>query len=337
MNAIERALGILLLLTGGQRSAVDLARRFDVSVRTIYRDVDRLLALGIPVEAERGAEGGYRLARDYIQPPVALTRGETAALLVAQALVRGLKATPLVAELDSAEAKLLASLPRAARELFSQGERIVGIERPPADIFHTEPETAGPGDMQRAVDGFMQGVLASRRVRITHENPYRARVVDYDIEPHGILFDRDRWYLFGHDVDLGSDRLLRADRVREIEVSGMAFRPRAALSVQSQIGRAWLSRAMRRWEQEGEVSVLRVSATQAGLLRRDWYYRHALFRAPQGDRVEIRIPNVDPAVILPLVRWLGPGAELVAPQGLRARLVEELAGMRAAYASADEI
>ena len=174
-------------------------------------------------------------------------------------------------------------------------------------------------------------------MRITHENPYRARIVDYDIEPHGILFDRDRWYLFGHDVDLGSDRLLRADRVREIEVSGMAFRPRAALSVQSQIGRAWLSRAMRRWEQEGEVSVLRVTAAQAALLRRDWYYRHALFRAPEGERVEVRIPNIDPAVILPLVRWLGPGAELVAPQDLRARLAGELASMRSLYPSTDEI
>lgn len=339
MNAIERALGVLLLLTGGQRSAVELAERFGVSVRTIYRDVDRLLALGIPVEAERGAEGGYRLARDYIQPPVALTRGETAALLVSQALVRGLKATPLSAELDSAEAKLLASLPKAARELFAQGERIVGIERPPADIFHAEPELAGPGDMQVAVDRFMQGLLVSRRVRLTHENPYRARVAEYDIEPHGILFDRDRWYLFGHDVDLGSERLLRADRVRAIEVGGMGFRPRAALSVQSQIGRAWLSRAMRRWEREGTVSVLRVSPAQAALLRRDWYYRHAIFSAAEDGqgRLDVRIPNVDPAVILPLVRWLGPGAELVAPADLRARLVGELDGMRAPYASAGEI
>ena len=55
MNTIERALGILLLLSGGQRRATELAERFGVSVRTIYRDVDRLIALGIPVEAERGA------------------------------------------------------------------------------------------------------------------------------------------------------------------------------------------------------------------------------------------------------------------------------------------
>lgn len=341
MNAIERALGILLLLTGGQRSAVELAERFGVSVRTIYRDVDRLLALGIPVEAERGAEGGYRLARDYLQPPVALTRGETAALLVALALVRGLRATPLLSELDAAEAKLLASLPRAARELFAQGERIVGIECPPVDIFHPEPDGTGEGDTQLAVDRFMQGLLAAKRVRLTHENPYRGRSADYDMEPHGILFDRDRWYLFGHDVDLGSERLIRADRVRQIEVGGFGFRPRAFLSVQSQIGRAWLSRAMRRWEGEGRVSRLLVTQEQAERLQRDWYYRHAIFGAPSGEgavdtRLEVCVPSTEAEVILPLVRWLGPGARLLAPDDLRRRLAQDLAAM-AAEASADEI
>lgn len=335
MNPIERALAILLLLTGGQRSASELAGRFGVSVRTVYRDVERLNALGIPVEAERGAEGGYRLARDFLQPPVALTRRETASLLVALALVRGLKATPLLEDLDSAQAKLLASLPAMARELFAQGERIVAIERPPADIFHLEPETTGPGDMQAAVDAFMTGLLASRRVRLSHENPYRGRIVDYDLEPYGILFDRDRWYLFGFEVDLAAPRFLRADRVHAIEVSGLQFRPRPGMSVQSQIGRQWLSRAMRRWEGEGAVSEIRVTGAQAALLARDWYYRHAAVtmdtdetgRCPVPGAAIVRVPNTDPTVILPLVRWLGPGADLLAPPALRDRHRREIAEM----------
>ena len=332
MNAIERALAILLLLTGGQRSATELARRFEVSVRTIYRDVDRLIALGIPVEAERGAEGGYRLARDFLLPPVALTRRETASLLVALALVRGLKATPLIADLDSAQSKLLASLPAAARELFARGERIVAIERPPADIFHAEPETSGPGDMQAAVDAFMRGLLEGCRVRLSHENPYRDRIVTFDLEPHGILFDRDRWYLFGFEVDLAAPRFLRADRVTSIEVSGFRFRPREGMSVQSQVGRQWLSQAMRRWEDEGGVSEIRVTRKQADLLARDWYYRHAAVTAEvgahgaQGGAI-VCVPSTDPTVILPLVRWLGPGAEILGPSVLRDRHRDDIAEM----------
>jgi len=112
VNSIERALAILLLLSRRKLlSATELSRRFAVSVRTIYRDIDRLIALGIPVEAERGAEGGFRLAADFLAPPIALNRVETTALLVALTLVRGLKTTPLLPQLEAAEAKLLAALP----------------------------------------------------------------------------------------------------------------------------------------------------------------------------------------------------------------------------------
>ena len=70
MNPLERALAILLLLTRKRLlPASELAERFEVSVRTIYRDIDRLIALGIPIEAERGAEGGFRLSSDYLSPP----------------------------------------------------------------------------------------------------------------------------------------------------------------------------------------------------------------------------------------------------------------------------
>ncbi|WP_029057707.1 helix-turn-helix transcriptional regulator [Stappia stellulata] len=337
MNTIERALGILLLLSGGQRRASGLAERFGVSVRTIYRDIDRLIALGIPVEAERGAEGGYRLARGYLQPPIALTRGETAALLVALTLVRGLRATPLLEDLDKAQAKLLASLPGSAREVMEQGERIVAIEQPPVDIFHPEPEPVAAAGMQAAVDAFMQGLLGSRRVRIRHENPYRGEVRDYDLEPCGLLFDRDRWYLYGWEVDLGAERFLRADRVRHAEVSGLVFRPRLDMTVQSQTGRTWLSRAMRRWEGEGVASEIRVSREQAAQLGRDWYYRHAFFEAEPCGGVRVRVPNVDPEVILPLVRWLGPGADLISPPDLRARLARELVEMAQDAGSAGEI
>src|SRR5688500_20390525 len=92
VNSIERALAILLLLSRRKLlPATELARRFGVSVRTIYRNIDRLIALGIPVEAERGAEGGFRLAAEFLAPPIALNRVETTALLVALTLVRGLK------------------------------------------------------------------------------------------------------------------------------------------------------------------------------------------------------------------------------------------------------
>ncbi|MHA7774595.1 helix-turn-helix transcriptional regulator [Roseibium sp. M-1] len=332
MNPIERALGILLLLTGGKLvPATVLAERFQVSLRTIYRDIDRLIALGVPVDAERGAEGGYRLASGYIQPPVALTRNETAALLAAMALVRSSRTVPLAADLNSAEKKLLASLPKTVHGLLMEADRIVGIEPIPPDIFHAGTKAEATGDWQKALDGFMAGILDSKRVRFDHVNPVRDTIKAHDVEPYGVMFDRDLWYLAGRCVDTDTLKVYRADRVRGLEISGLFFRPDREFSIKSLLGGAWLSNAMRRWEQEEAIAEILITPAQAKRLSADWYYRHAIF-TPAGDgKVMVSIPSTDRARILPLVRWLGPGAELVGPENLRRELATELEALAGLY------
>ena len=319
-------MGLLLALSGGRAvAAPELARRFEVSLRTIYRDVDRLLRLGVPVEAERGAQGGYRLAEGYLQPPVGLTRAETAALLVALAVVRGLKATPLEPALETAEKKLLASLPGPARALLKEGGRIVAVEASPEDVFHWEKQVSTPLDGGPAVDGFLDGILRMRRVRLRYENPYRETLREHEIEPQGILFDRDRWYLVGRSLDYGEERIWRADKVHEIKVTGFAFRPERGFDVRRYLGRAWLAAAFERWfaEDERAVTRIRLNSERAETLKRDWFYRHARYTDLELGFTIMSVPEIDPRSILPLVRWLGPEAELLSPEHLRRAMAED--------------
>ena len=98
MNRLDRALAILLLLRSGKTaSAVDLARRFEVSSRTIYRDIERLGAIGVPVYAEMGRAGGYRLMEGYFLPPVMFSVGEAISLVLGLASLRRLRARPFAA------------------------------------------------------------------------------------------------------------------------------------------------------------------------------------------------------------------------------------------------
>ncbi len=73
MNRIDRLTAILLLLQGGKRTAGEIAQRFEVSKRTILRDIQALCEIGIPIIAELGTSGGYSLPSDYSLPPLALT------------------------------------------------------------------------------------------------------------------------------------------------------------------------------------------------------------------------------------------------------------------------
>jgi hypothetical protein len=73
-----------------------------------------------------------------------------------------------------------------------------------------------------------------------------------------------------------------------------------------------------------------MTAEAAERLRRDWYYRHAVFKA-DGGAVVMCIPDTDPGTILPLCRWLGTEAELLGPAELRERLKQELEAARRVY------
>jgi len=118
MNRLDRALGILLLLRGGRAfSAAELSRRFEVSTRTIYRDVDMLCTLGVPIYAEMGRAGGFRLVEGYFLPPITFSVGEATSLLTGLALLGRLRVRPFSADLAAAGDKLLAEVAERLRGL----------------------------------------------------------------------------------------------------------------------------------------------------------------------------------------------------------------------------
>jgi predicted DNA-binding transcriptional regulator YafY len=337
MTRIERGFAILLLLSDGSTIAAGaLARRFEVSVRTIYRDVEMLSATGVPIYAERGVQGGYRLLEGFFLPPVSFNRGETVAMLLSLALVRGLKVPPFAAALDSTERKLVAAMPRHLRPLLAETRRLIGFERAASDAFHVE--AAGPsGDAAteaRAVEIFLTAVLDGTRARFTYRSPYRSggAPADIEAEPLGLLWDRDRWYLIGRLVGAkpgAGQRLWRADRVGTIEASTMRASAAPSFDVRRQLGRAWLRDAMAQWARSSPVKI-RLRRRHAERLGTDWYFRFARFDKLGPDTIVMTYGENDEAKVFELVRWLGPGAELLEPAEWRMRLAAELREMASA-------
>jgi predicted DNA-binding transcriptional regulator YafY len=345
MTRIERAFGILLLLSDGRMvTATDLARRFEVSVRTIYRDVEMLSLTGIPVYAERGASGGYRLLEGYFLPPIAFSRDEIVAVLLGLALCRGLKVTPFAAALDAAEKKLVAVLPSRLRPLLGETQRLIGFERAPTDAFHAElpqPSDSPPADEARAVEIFLKAVLEGTRVRFAYRSPYRDRgaAEAIEAEPLGLLWDRDLWYLIGRKLGpIGTraagarpkQRFWRADRVAGIEGSTMRADTLPGFDVRRHLGRAWLADAMAQWSESSPVRI-RLRPAQAERLRTDWYFRFARFEDAGPDAVVMTYGENDQTMLFELLRWLGPGAELLEPAEWRAALRAELRAMAGVY------
>jgi predicted DNA-binding transcriptional regulator YafY len=157
----SRLLSLLILLQmRGRMSADELAAEFEVSVRTIYRDVDQLSAAGVPVYAERGRNGGFALLDGYRTRLTGFTPSEAEALLLAGV---GPAAADLGigAEAAAAQLKLLASLPP---DSGASAQRV-------AARFHLDPvnwySRAEASDMLPALANAVWGEL---RIRVRYES-----------------------------------------------------------------------------------------------------------------------------------------------------------------------
>lgn len=176
---------LLLLQTRGQMTAQELADALEVSVRTVYRDVESLGAAGVPVYADRGPAGGYRLLEGYRTRLTGLTAPEAEALFLAgmpgPAAELGLG--PVVA---AAELKVLAALPD---ELADRGGRMRQRFHLDAPGWFRQPEpTPHLAALARAV-------WEDRLVEMRYRRWQIPREVTRVVAPLGVVLKAGRWYL----------------------------------------------------------------------------------------------------------------------------------------------
>jgi predicted DNA-binding transcriptional regulator YafY len=337
MHRFDRALGILLLLRSGKTvSATELARRFEVSTRTIYRDVETLCAVGVPIYAEKGQAGGFRLVEGYFLPPITFSTGEATSLLTGLSMLRRLRARPFPVDLATASEKLLAALPEQLRAVLEGMERLIGFEATPHDSFHPDPADTVELDEQllaaesHVITTFLQALFDGHAVALEYKGS-RLVATEQVLVPEGLLWDRERWYLVGRRIDRDeSPRFWRADRVLGIAHHERAVDPSPAFDITQLLGRRWLDQAMALWAQETPVKI-RMTSAQAEKLRRDWYYGHARYEDDGEAGIVITLGEVDPQLVFALLRWLGPGAELLEPEEWRAAFVQNIRAMLALY------
>ena len=265
--------------------------------------------------------------------------GEAVSLVLGLTSLRRLRARPFTAELETAEQKLLAAVPDHLRATLTRARQVIGFERPPVDAFTLEraqPDGASEGaeaDEGRVVTLFLQAMLEHREVALHYRSPYRDAPSRSSVNPLGLLWDRDRWYLVGRRAGRkGETRLWRADRVLAITPRSKVAEADKNFDAATLLGRKWLGEAMQQWIQEAPVT-LRLARQQAERLQQDWYYQHARFEDLPDGQVLMTYGETNREYVFELLRWLGPEAELVEPKAWRAELHDNLAQMLACYAN----
>ncbi|MGO1077170.1 helix-turn-helix transcriptional regulator [Inquilinus sp. CA228] len=248
----NRLLSILLLLQSrGRLTAQALAEEFEVSVRTVYRDIDELSAAGVPVYADRGPGGGFALLDGYRTRLTGMTASEAETLLLAG--LPGPAADLGLAEpLAAARLKLLAAVPQAAGE----GAARVG------DRFHLDPvdwyRRAEPPPHLPAI---ARAVWGQRRLVIRYES--WSATVRRTVDPLGLVLKAGAWYLMARIGD--GIRTYKVAKVLDLDVlpDGFDYPPGFDLAAQWQESLQRFARELRRAE-----AVLLVSPEALPLLDR---------------------------------------------------------------------
>jgi predicted DNA-binding transcriptional regulator YafY len=193
----------------GRRTGVtaeQLADRFGVTVRTIYRDLDALRDASLPVQAERGPGGGYALDRGYTLPPVNFTPREAALLVVLGRFATETRLVPFVDTLDEALSKVRGALTAGQqREALAHADKLV---------FAAVPALAARPAIRRVIE---EAWFEQRPVRVKYrrgDGSSNARVVRI----LRVLMERTMTMLECEDVDTREMRGVRLDRVDVAEL-----------------------------------------------------------------------------------------------------------------------
>lgn len=209
-NPTTRVLALLeLLQIHGNASGGKLAQMLGVDGRTLRRYIATLEEIGIPLTAERGRHGGYRLVSGYKLPPMMFTNEETLAISLGLLAARSLSVGDISTAVASAQAKLERVMPQKLKQQLRALDDSVTLDLVP---------TAAPDSATLAT----LAAAAQNRCRT---------VFDYtggsgggtrrEFDPYGLVFRRGRWYAVGHchlRVDLRTFRLDRMRQLRRLEI-----------------------------------------------------------------------------------------------------------------------
>ncbi len=308
MTRTDRLLAIILALRGGRQTAARLADRFEVSRRTILRDLDALGQVGVPVVALPGPGGGFSLADGFWLPPLRFSTAEAALLLLALGGLGHAPNSPFGEPRRAAEEKLRAALRPdvvAAAEDDLTTIEVVPPRSPPPDHFHAIRDAIRTGHWLRVE-------YHSLRRPATHHLLARR-----------LWAEEGRWYCRAVSLEAEDERVYRLDRLRA--VAPVAPPPGAGAAVTA------AARPRPAYDDPAHPEVV-VRLSYAGVrLAEDasnWAGRFARLDADTWE-LRFRCPPAELPYYARELHALGPTAVALAPPALR-RLVHERAVATAA-------
>ncbi len=300
MNRTDRLNAILIHLQSKRIvKAQEIADRFGISLRTVYRDLRALEEGGVPIGAEAGI--GYFLQENYHLPPVMFTTDEASALLFGEKLIEKMSDQKIRTDFCSALYKVKAILKPAEKDhLEKLHDRVA--------VFN---DYAADDRFQQLNLNEIQHALVNKQVlRLNYEPKYADEPAWRLVEPIGLCHYNGRWHLFAWCRLREDYRDFRLDRIAELQLPGESFKGKSHLSISEYMAQNATITS------EANISLL-IPKSRIKFLNDSKYWYGYLGEEEQDDHVLMSFSNNDLQGFAVWILNSGSHARVVEPPGLK--------------------
>jgi predicted DNA-binding transcriptional regulator YafY len=304
---IDRLFAIVLLLLHRRRvTAVELSERFEVSVRTIYRDIDTIGAAGIPIVSHQGQGGGFSVVDSYRLEKQLLTPDE---IMTMVSVLKGVGEALGDNRVLHSSRKMESLLPPDSVMRFGEEVRI----------------ELSPWGYRSEQDGLLEvlrkATQRKKLVRFSYRNS-RGETIERTVEPMTMVFKGSAWYLFAYCRTRSDYRLFRLSRMRDFFVTGEEFERR---SVRYESYRGQSEKLL-----EDTVELTLRFFPKVQYLVEDWFLKEQITAQRDGTLlVRASIPTGD--WLLSWILSFGEHVEVISPLDVRETIKKKLAAVRRLY------
>jgi predicted DNA-binding transcriptional regulator YafY len=299
MNRIDRISAILIQLQSRRVvKASDIAERFSISLRTVYRDVKTLEEAGIPLIGEAGV--GYSIMDGYRLPPVMFTREEAIAFLTAEKFVENLTDANTLNHYQSAMYKVRAILKTTEKDLLEGMDNRIAVVKTP--IQQNVPTN---NHIQTILNGIVNKSILTIKYFASHSQEDTKR----DIEPVGIFYLSSYWHLIAYCRLRNAYRDFRIDRIKSLTVTDEHF------AAEHPTLKDYITKTAK--EQHLEEVVIRIEKKIHRFLDGQKFYSGFISEKEVDGRIEMMFLSDS---LNHFARWFlmfGDSAEIIKPEKLK--------------------
>jgi len=318
MNRIDRLTAILLQLqTKRWHTASEIAEKFEISIRTVYRDIRALDEAGVPIGTETGK--GYFLVEGYHLPPVMFTREEAGSLLIAGKLIDKLTDISVRKQFQTAINKIKAVLPEVEKEIIEDLNNRV-------EVFYS-PVSEREGYPNNYISDIQKALTGNKCLLIDYDTFYsqektRNRLVD----PIGLVYYGNTWHLIGFCKLRNDTRDFRVDRITSLKITDECASIKKTDALKEYFTRIWDKGDLI------ETTVWFDNRVASSIVSVKYYFGYVDEKVKNGG-VEMNFAVND---INYIARWLlsyGNMIKVVKPSSLQVLMVELVRELSIAYLS----